>query len=101
MEDQGLVQRWFIERVLVVLVIFLGADFFMGVLFGFFFSIGYFSEKSILRIVSDLGFIEGAVVFFVGALLAFFRSQVSVRAKVSMIVGALMIGASIGFGVFA
>jgi len=93
------------------------ADFSIGVLFGLLlpqmplrpysialFSaipIEYFSEKSFTRIASDLAFVEGAVIFFVGALVAFFRSSFSSTPKKFMIVGAAMIGLSVVFGIFA
>jgi len=93
------------------------ADVCIGVFFGLFLSwmplnpysialfsavpIGYFSHKSFTRIVSDLAFIEGAVIFFAGALMAFYRSRFSSPTKVSMIIGAAMIGLSVVFGLLA
>ena len=73
----------------------------IGIFFGLFFPVGYFSGKSVSRIVSDLAFIEGAAFFFTGALSAFFGSSVSLRAKALMIIGASMFGISVGFGAFA
>jgi hypothetical protein len=74
------------------------ADVFLGVLFAQFFPVGYFSQKSITRIASDLAFVEGAVFFFVGALVAFFRSRLSSALKALMIIGVAMIGLSVVFG---
>jgi len=61
--------------------------------------IGYFSHKSFTRIASDLAFLEGALMFFAGALMAFYRSSLSSTTKVLMIIGAAMIGLSVVFGV--
>jgi hypothetical protein len=63
--------------------------------------IGYFSHKSFSRIVSDIAFIEGAVIFFAGALMAFYRSSFSSMTKILMILGAAMIGLSVVFGVLS
>ena len=91
------------------------ADFLIGVFFGLFLpwlplnpysiallstiSIDYFSHKSSLRIASDLAFIEGATVFFVGALMAFYRSSFSLNVKALIIIGIAMIGLSVVFGI--
>lgn len=74
------------------------ADVSLGVFFGLFFPIGYFSGKTIARIASDLAFLEGTVIFFLGSLLAFFHSGLSSRMIILMIVGAAMIGLSVVFG---
>jgi hypothetical protein len=63
--------------------------------------IGYFSDKSFSRIVSDLAFIEGAMIFFAGALMAFYRSSFSSMTKILMIIGTAMIGLSVVFGVLS
>jgi hypothetical protein len=104
-------------RILLVMSVLSITDFSIGVFFGLIlpwmplrpysialFSaipIGYFSQKSFTRIASDLAFIEGAVIFFVGAIMAFFRSSFSSAVKVLMIVGAAMIGLSVVFGILA
>jgi hypothetical protein len=75
------------------------ADVFLGFLFAEFFPFGYFSQKSITRIASDLAFVEGAVIFFVGALIAFFRSKITSTLKAMMIIGAAMVGLSVVFGI--
>jgi hypothetical protein len=72
-----------------------------GVFFGRFFPVGYFSDKSISRIASDLAFVEGAVIFFAGAVLTFFRSNISPRVIALMIIGAAMVGLSVLLGVFS
>jgi hypothetical protein len=74
------------------------ADVVTGVLFGLFFSVGYFAEKSVTRIASDLSFVEGAVIFFVGAIMAFFHANISSNAKALMIIGAAMMGLAVYFG---
>jgi hypothetical protein len=91
----------FLIRVLSVMAVLLLVDIVAGVFFGLFFQIGYFSGKSIVRIVSDFAFIEGAVVFFAGAVLAFFGSSFSWRIKALMVLGASMVGLSVVFGVFS
>jgi hypothetical protein len=63
--------------------------------------IEYFSHKSSMRIASDLAFIEGAAIFFVGAVMAFYRSSFSSTVKALMIVGIAMIGLSVMFGILA
>lgn len=96
-----MLRRTFITRVLSVLAILLTTNVVLGVVFGLFFPIGYFAEKSVSRIVSDLTFIEGAAIFFAGAILAFSYSRIGSRVKALMIVGASMIVVSIGVGTFA
>ena len=96
-----LIQRLFIERVLLALAILSAANVVIGIFFGLFFPVGYFSGKSVPRIISDLAFIEGATFFFAGALSAFYGSSVSLRAKTLMVIGASMFGISVGFGAFA
>jgi CHASE2 domain-containing sensor protein len=66
--------------------------------FGIFFPVGYFSQKTITRIASDLAFVEGAVIFFAGALIAFYRLSISSPVKILMTIGAAMIGLSVVFG---
>ena len=90
-----------VERVLLALAILLAANVAIGVCFGLFLPVGYFSGKSVFRIISDLAFIEGATLFFVGALSAFYGSRVSSRAKLLMVIGASMLGICVGFGAFA
>lgn len=76
-------------------------DVVVGVFFWVFFPTGYFSGKLIPRIVSDLTFVEGAAIFFVGGLLAFFHSNLSPRARALLVVGASMVGLSVLFGVLS
>jgi len=106
-----------LRRILLPLSILVFADVCIGAFFGLFllwitlnpysialFStvpIEYFSNKSFARIVSDLAFIEGAVIFFAGALMAFYRSSFSSTTKILMIIGAVMIGLSVVFGVLS
>jgi hypothetical protein len=88
-------------RILLVTAVLSISDVSIGILAYAGFPVGYFSQKSIARIASDLAFVEGAVIFFVGALMAFFRSSFSSNVKVLMIVGAAMIGLSVVFGILA
>jgi hypothetical protein len=96
-----LVQRFIVERILLALAVLLAANAVVAGFFYVFFPVGYFSEKSVPRIISDLCFLEGAVLFFGGALSVFFHSPVSLRAKALMVIGASMFGLSVCFGVFA
>ena len=96
-----MVDRLFIERVLLALTILSAANVAISIFFGLFFPVGYFSDKSVPRIISDLAFVEGATFFFAGALSAFYGSHVSLRAKALMVIGACMFGISVGFGAFA
>lgn len=98
---RGLVDRLWVERVLLALAILLAANVAIGIFFGLFFPVGYFSDKSVPRIISDLSFVEGATFFFVGAISAFYGSTVSLRAKLLMVIGALMFVICVGFGAFA
>jgi len=88
----------FFGRVFLVMSVLSIANVVIGVFFGLFFPLGYFSQKSITRIASDLAFFEGAVIFFAGALMAFFHSSLSSTVKALMIIGAAMIGLSVVFG---
>jgi hypothetical protein len=65
------------------------------------FTTGYFSQKSVPRIISDLAFVEGASSFFVGALLAFFFSNLNLRVAALIIIGAALIGISVVFGLLS
>jgi len=94
-------QRAFLKRVLLILGVLLTVNMILSLLFDALFPTGYFSNKSVPRIMSDLAFIEGATVFFLGALLAFSYSNVTLRVKTLMVIGALMIAISVGFGAFA
>ena len=91
----------FLRVAFLVLAVLSIVDVVAGVLFGLFLPVGYFSGKSIIRIVSDIAFVEGALIFFAGALLAFFYSNLSWHVKVLMVVGAAMMGLSVVFGVFS
>jgi CHASE2 domain-containing sensor protein len=75
------------------------ADVLIGVFFDLFFPVGYFAQKSVARIASDLSFFEGAVIFFAGAIMAFLHAHVSSTAKVLLITGATMIGLAVCFGI--
>ena len=88
-------------RLVLVVSVLSIADVSVSAFFGLLFPIGYFSQKSIARIASDLAFVEGAVFFFAGALLAFFRSSFSSPAKSLMIIGGAMIGLSVVFGLLS
>ena len=106
-----------LRRILLLVSILAFVDLCIGVFFGLFVSwmtlnpysiglfsavqIGYFSNKSFTRIASDLAFIEGAMIFFAGALMAFYRSSLSSVIKALMIIGAAMIGLSVVFGILA
>jgi hypothetical protein len=96
-----LAQRSLFGRVFLALAILSAANVAIAVFFALYLQVGYFSEKSIARIISDLAFVEGSTSLFVGAILAFFRPSVSRLAKVLMVVGVSMIVISVGFGAFA
>ena len=74
------------------------ADVAVGTFIWLGFPIGYFADKSVSRIASDLAFVEGAVIFFAGALTAFFRQTFSPTVKAVMVLGAAMVGLSVVFG---
>jgi hypothetical protein len=90
----------FLKRVFLVVGVLSLVNFFLGGVFSFFVNFGYFYSKSWLRIASDLAFVEGAVIFFVGAVLAFFFADLSFRNVFLMVVGAVMFGLSVLFGIF-
>jgi len=94
-------QKAFVKKLLLILVVLLTANIAVASFFGILFPVGYFSGKSVPRIISDLMFVEGAALFFLGAILAFSYSRVSLNMKTLMILGASMIGISMGFGAFA
>jgi hypothetical protein len=94
-------QRAFLIRVLLILAVLLAANTILSIFFGLLFPIGYFSDKSVPRMISDLTFVEGAAIFFLGALLAFHHSKVNLRVKALIVIGASMIAASVGFGMVA
>jgi len=74
------------------------ADLILAFSFGMYFHVGYFADKTIFRIASDLAFIEGALVFCAGAFLAFLRASVSAISVILMITGGAMLGLSVLFG---
>ena len=74
------------------------ADLVISVSFGLYFPEGYFSDKTIFRIASDVAFLEGAVVFCVGALHAFLRSSIAPISVILMLTGGAMFGLSVVFG---
>lgn len=88
----------FLGVALLVMTVLCVADVIIGAFFMLFFPIGYFSGKSMVRIASDLAFLEGAVIFFLGALMAFVRSIISSKVKALVVVGAAMVGFSVIFG---
>ena len=90
-----------LRRVVLATGVLLIADVVASAIIVLFFSTGYFSGKSIPRNVSDLAFVEGAAIFFVGGLLAFFHSNLSPRAIALLVVGAIMVGLSVLFGVLS
>lgn len=77
------------------------ADISFGVFFRLFLPVGYFSQKSIARIASDMAFVEGAVIFFAGAVMAFYHSSFSMTVKILMITGATMLVLSVVFGLLS
>lgn len=94
-------QRDFIRRVLLVLAVLLAANMILSIFLGVLFPVGYFSYKSVPRILSDLTFVEGAAIFFLGTVFAFSYSKITLRMKTLIVIGASMIAMSVGFGVFA
>jgi hypothetical protein len=88
----------FIGNIAVSLTVLSIVDLVAGVFSVLFFPIGYFAGKSVTRIASDLAFVEGALLFFVGALMAFIHSHRTSRMKALMIVGAAMFMVSVVFG---
>jgi len=91
----------FLRRVILVLAVLSIVDVVAGAFFWAFHPTGYLSGKSFPRIISDLTFVEGAAIFFVGGLLAFFRSNLSPRAIALLVVGASTMGLSVLFGVLS
>jgi len=89
------------RRIILALIVLLIVNVVAGAFFWVFFPTGYFTGKSLLRIVSDLTFIEGAAIFFLGGLLAFYNSNVSPRAIAMLVIGASTMGLSVLFGVFS
>lgn len=90
----------FLKKLLLVVGVLSLVNFFLGLIFSFFVNFGYFYNKSLLRIVSDLAFVEGAFIFFVGAVLTFFYVDLSFRNVFLMFVGVIMFCLSIFFGLF-
>ncbi len=88
----------FIRNIALPLAVLSIVDLIAGVFSVLFFPIGYFAGKPVTRIASDLAFVEGALIFFVGALMAFFHSDQTSRMKALMIVGVAMIVVSVVFG---
>ena len=89
----------FIKNIALSLAVLSIVDLVAGVFSVLFFPIGYFAGKSSTRIASDLAFVEGALIFFAGALIAFIHSHWTSRMRALMIVGAAMIIVSIVFGI--
>jgi predicted membrane protein len=91
----------FLRRIILAIAVLSIIDVVAGAFFWVFYPTGYFSGKSLPRIVSDLTFIEGAAIFFAGGLLAFFNSNLSPRAIALLVVGASTMGLSVLFGVLS
>lgn len=90
----------FLKKLLLVVGFLSLVNFFLGWFFSTFVNFGYFYSKSLLRIVSDLAFVEGAFIFFVGAALTFFYVDLSFRNVFLMVIGVIMFFLSILFGSF-
>jgi polyferredoxin len=90
-----------LRRLLLVIAILLIVDASLGAFLELTSPIGYFSGKSVARIVSDLAFVEGATFFFAGTLLAFMRSNLSSSNKALLVIGASLLGLSVVFGLFS
>jgi len=95
-----LVHITFLKNIAAALAVLSLINALIGLLSIQFFPFGFFAHKPIMSVVSDLAFVEGAAIFFVGALLAFVSSHLSRRISTLIMVGAAMIGISIIFGIF-
>jgi len=95
-----LIKSVIFKRVLLISVILLVIDVFIGVLSSLFHDVGFFSQKSSARVASDLAFLEGAVILLVGAVAAFFSFKPSLREMALMLIGVVMIVISVVFGMF-
>ena len=62
-------------------------------------SVEFFSGKSGIQIMSDLVFLEGAIVFCIGAFWAFLTPKLELEKVLLMITGAGMMGLSVVIGV--
>lgn len=96
-----LIQPALVKTVLVALGILSAVDAAIGALFILFFPVGFFADKTFIRVISDLAFVEGAGIFLVGALFAFLSSNITKRIVALMIVGVSMIGISVVLGAFS
>jgi hypothetical protein len=67
------------RKFFLVLVTLLVVDVVFGMLSGFFQNVEYFSQKSSATVVSDLAFLEGAIILFLGVVLMFYHSRFGSR----------------------
>jgi hypothetical protein len=89
-----------VKKVVIVISVLSIFDVVMGFSSPLLSFLEYFSGKSVFRVASDLAFLEGAVIFGVGSFLAFFSSEFGLREALPLLVGALMIGVALVFGLF-
>jgi hypothetical protein len=95
-----LIKSVILKRLLLTSAILLVVDISIGALSGLFHNVKFFSQKSGARVASDLAFLEGAVILFVGAVAAFFSSKPGLREMALIIIGVVMFGMSVVFGMF-
>lgn len=93
-----LIHSTLLRNVILALAALSCADALLGLLSTLFFPVGFFANKTMPRIASDLAFLEGATIFLSGAVLAFMNNKLSLNAKTLMIVGPAMIGVSLLLG---
>jgi hypothetical protein len=89
------------KKALLALAALCVADVVMGMSVNLFHGVGVFSEKSGAIIASDFAFVEGAALLFIGSLIAFFSHGFGLREKLTVAIGAIMIGISLVFSIFA
>jgi hypothetical protein len=96
-----------VRNIVLIVLCIVGIDVIVAGLASYFLGeiVWFFSGKSVAWILSDLLFLEGAVVFTIGAFIAGGVPVVRLRAKVRlgmivMIIGGAMIGSSIVVGTF-
>lgn len=90
-----------LKKILLTLAVLSIADLGIGMSAGLFHGIGFFPEKSECRLASDLAFVEGATILFIGSIMAFHSRNVKLREIAVTTVGAIMIGLAVVFGIFA
>lgn len=86
------------RKFFLAFVALLVVDVIVGVISGFFQNVEYFFQKSGATVISDLAFLEGAIILFLGVFSAFYSSNFGSREVNLVVFAAVMFCVSIVVG---